>query len=86
MTDKEKQLAEKCLKASLIAEMAKNAWSGNLKAARIDCSLSDRLKPELKNLLGKGIWSNICSASTTLCKASFRRLEQLLPEPRPLIF
>jgi hypothetical protein len=32
MTDKEKQLAEKYPEASLIAEMAKTAWGGNLKA------------------------------------------------------
>jgi hypothetical protein len=57
MTDKEKQLAEKYPEASLIAEMARTAWSGNLKAARIDFSLSDRLKAELKALLGKDIKS-----------------------------
>jgi hypothetical protein len=57
MTDKEQQLAEKYPEASLIVEMARAAWSGNLKAARIDFLLSDRLKTELKALLGKDIKS-----------------------------
>jgi hypothetical protein len=57
MTDKEKALAEKYPEASLIAEMARTAWGGNLKAARVDFSLSDRLKTELKTLLGKDIKS-----------------------------
>jgi hypothetical protein len=57
MTDKEKQLAEKYPEASLIVEMAKATWNGNLKAARIDFLLSDRLKAELKTLLGKDIKS-----------------------------
>jgi hypothetical protein len=57
MTDKEKQLTEKYPEASLIVEMAKTAWGGNLKAARVNFSLSDRLKAELKILLGKDVKS-----------------------------
>jgi hypothetical protein len=38
-------------------ELAKAVWSGNLKVARADFSLSDRLKTELKKLLDKEIKS-----------------------------
>jgi len=57
MTDKEKELVKQYPEASLIAEMAKIAWSGSLKSARVDFSLSERLKAELKKLLGKDIKS-----------------------------
>jgi hypothetical protein len=57
MTEKEKRLAEKYPESSLLAEMARTAWTGNGKAARIAFSLSDRLKSELKALLGKDIKS-----------------------------
>jgi hypothetical protein len=57
MTDKEKALAGQYPEAALIVEMARAAWSGSLKAARIDFELSDRLKGELKALLGKDIKS-----------------------------
>jgi hypothetical protein len=57
MIDKEKQLAEKYPEAALLVEMAKTVWDGNLKAARVNFSLSDRLKAELKTMLGKDIKS-----------------------------
>jgi hypothetical protein len=57
MTDKEKALADQYPEAYLIVEMAKVVWSGKLKAARVDFSLSNRLKAELKILLGKDIKS-----------------------------
>jgi len=57
MTDKEKELAKQYPEASLIVEMAKVAWEGNLKAARVDFSLSPRLKTELEKLLNKEIRS-----------------------------
>ena len=57
MTDREKELAKSYTEASLIAELAKTIWNGNLNAARIDFSLSDKLKIELKKLLDKDIKS-----------------------------
>jgi hypothetical protein len=57
MTDKEKELTEHYPEAALIVELAKTAWDGSLKAARVDFSLSDRLKAELNKLLGKDIKS-----------------------------
>jgi hypothetical protein len=57
MTDKEKELVKHYPEASLLVELAKTAWNDDLKAARVDFSLSDRLKEELKNLLGKDIKS-----------------------------
>jgi len=57
MTDKEKELANHYPEASLIVELAKATWNGSLKAARVDFSLSDRLKTELKKLLNKDIKS-----------------------------
>jgi len=41
----------------MIVEMAKAAWSGTLKAARVNFSLSDKLKAELQKLLSKEIKS-----------------------------
>ena len=41
--------------AAVIVEMARTAWNGDLKAARINFSLSDRLKTELRKLLDKEI-------------------------------
>jgi hypothetical protein len=55
MTDKEKELIARYPEAQLIVNMAESAWKGNIKAARIDFSLSDRLKAELKELLDKDI-------------------------------
>jgi len=57
MTDKERELSNHYPEAPLLVEMAKTAWSGNLKAARVDFSLSDKLKAELKKLLDKEIKS-----------------------------
>ena len=57
MTDNEKELVEHYPEASLIVELAKTAWNGTLKSARVDFSLSDRLKAELKKLLEKDIKS-----------------------------
>ena len=56
MTDKEKVLSQ-YPEASLIVEMARTAWGGNLKAARVAFSLSEKLKSELKILLDKDIKS-----------------------------
>jgi len=57
MTDSEKELVNHYPEASLLVELAKAVWSGNIKAARADFSLSDKLKTELKKLLGKDIKS-----------------------------
>jgi hypothetical protein len=57
MTDIEKALAAKYPEAAVIVEMAKTAWNGAIKAARVNFDLSDRLKAELKILLGKDIKS-----------------------------
>jgi hypothetical protein len=57
MTDKERELSNRYPEAPLLVEMAKTAWNGNLKAARVDFSLSDKLKAELKKLLDKEIKS-----------------------------
>jgi hypothetical protein len=55
MTDKEKELAKHYPEASLLVEMAKTAWNNNLNATRVNFSLSDRLRAELKKLLDKDI-------------------------------
>jgi hypothetical protein len=39
----------------LLVAMAETAWAGNLKSAKIEFSLSDRLKTKLTELLGKKI-------------------------------
>jgi len=41
--------------SSLLVAMAETAWAGNLKSAKIEFSLSDRLKIKLTELLGKEI-------------------------------
>jgi len=41
--------------SSLLVAMAETAWAGNLKSAKIEFSLSDRLKGKLTELLGKEI-------------------------------
>ncbi|MDR1949863.1 MAG: hypothetical protein LBQ38_10770 [Spirochaetaceae bacterium] len=43
--------------AVALVGMAESVWYGNTQAARIDFALSDRLKAELKKLLGKNIES-----------------------------
>jgi len=48
-------IAGKYPEATVIVEMAKAAWNGDIKAARVNFSLSDRLKAELKKLLDKEI-------------------------------
>ena len=48
-------IAGKYPEAAVIVEMARAAWNGDIKAARVNFSLSDRLKVELKKLLGKEI-------------------------------
>jgi hypothetical protein len=57
MTDMEKELTKHYPESSLLVELAKTAWNDDLKAARVNFSLSDRLKEELKKLLGKDIKS-----------------------------
>jgi len=57
MTDKEKELIKNYPESPLLVELAKTAWNGDLKAARVDFSLSDKLKTELKKLLDKDIKS-----------------------------
>ena len=48
-------IAGKYPEAPVIVEMARTAWNGDLKAAKINFSLSDRLKTELGKLLDKEI-------------------------------
>ena len=55
MTDKEKELTQHYPEVPLIVEMAKAAWSGNLKAAKVNFALSDKLKEALQKLLNKEI-------------------------------
>jgi hypothetical protein len=43
--------------STAIVGMAESVWSGNTQSARIDFSLSDKLKTELKGLLDKDIES-----------------------------
>ena len=57
MTDKEEENIKHYPESLLLVELAKNTWNGNIKAARVDFSLSDRLKAELKKLLDKDIKS-----------------------------
>jgi len=57
MTDKEKELVKNYPESPLLVELAKTAWNGDIKAARVDFSLSDKLKTELKKLLDKEIKS-----------------------------
>ena len=57
MTEKEDELAKHYPEAPLLVELAKTVWNSGLKAARVDFSLSDRLKVELRNLLDKDIES-----------------------------
>ncbi|MDR3174161.1 MAG: hypothetical protein LBU19_07925 [Treponema sp.] len=57
MTDKERELIGHYPEAALLVAMAESAWNGVIKSARIDFSLSDRLKTELKKLLDKDIKS-----------------------------
>jgi hypothetical protein len=55
MTDAEKELVKKYPESPLIVAMAERAWQGGMEAAKIDFSLSGRLKAELKKLLGKDV-------------------------------
>ena len=57
MTDKEEELTKYYPEASLLVELAKAAWNEKIKAARVDFSLSDRLKAELRKLLDKDVKS-----------------------------
>jgi hypothetical protein len=57
MTDKEKELAKHYPEALLLVELAKTTWSGDIKTARVNFSLSDKLKMELKKLLDREIKS-----------------------------
>jgi hypothetical protein len=57
MTNKGEELTKHYPEASLLVELAKTVWNSDLKAARVDFSLSDRLKVELRNLLDKDIES-----------------------------
>ncbi|MDR0442743.1 MAG: hypothetical protein LBH44_04975 [Treponema sp.] len=55
MTDKEKELVKKYPEAALIVAMAESTWAGSRKMAKIEFSLSDKLKLKLCELLGKEI-------------------------------
>jgi len=57
MTEIESELIKHYPEATLLVELAKTAWNGNIKSARADFSLSDKLKAELKKLLDKEIKS-----------------------------
>ena len=57
MTNSKKAHSENYPESILLVELAKAAWEGNLKAARVDFSLSTKLKAELRKLLGKEIKS-----------------------------
>ena len=57
MTGKEEEIVKRYPESSLLVELAKNTWNNNIKAARVDFSLSDRLKAELRKLLDKDIQS-----------------------------
>ena len=57
MTDKEKEIVKHYPESSLLVELAKNTWNGNINAVRVDFFLSDRLKAELRKLLDKDIKS-----------------------------
>jgi hypothetical protein len=49
------ELVKQYPEASLLVAMAETAWTGSLKAVKIEFSLSDRLKIKLAELLGKEI-------------------------------
>jgi len=66
MTNKEEELAKHYPEAPLLVELAKTVWNSGLKAARVDFSLSDRLKVELRNLLDKDIESIFITDSKVL--------------------
>ena len=55
MTEKEILYLKQYPEAPLIVAMAETTWAGTVKAAKIEFSLSDRLKIKLKDLLGKEI-------------------------------
>jgi hypothetical protein len=55
MNTKETELKKHYPEAALIAAMAESTWAGNLKAAKIEFSLSENLKLKLKELLGREI-------------------------------
>jgi len=55
MTDIEVELVKKYPEAQLIVAMAESTWAGNRKTAKIEFSLSDKLKRKLHELLGKEI-------------------------------
>jgi hypothetical protein len=55
MTDKETELIRKYPEAPLIVAMAESIWTGSHKTAKIEFSLSDKLRTKLCELLGKEI-------------------------------
>jgi len=55
MTEKEAEFIKSYPEAQLIVAMAENAWTGSRNSAKIEFSLSDRLKIKLKELLEKEI-------------------------------
>ncbi|MCL2809257.1 MAG: hypothetical protein FWD24_04215 [Treponema sp.] len=55
MTEKEAEYTKKYPEAQLIVAMAESAWAGNRNTAKIEFSLTDKLKIKLKELLGKEI-------------------------------
>jgi len=55
MTEKEAEYIKKYPEVQLIAAMAENVWAGSRNIAKIEFSLSDKLKIRLKELLGKEI-------------------------------
>jgi hypothetical protein len=57
MTNKKEEITKHYPEASLLVELARTAWNEDIKAARVDFSLSEKLKAELRKLLGKDIKS-----------------------------
>jgi len=55
MTEKEAEYIKNYPEAKLIVAMAEIAWAGSKNTAKIEFSLSDKLKIKLKELLGKEI-------------------------------
>jgi len=55
MIEKEAEYVNNYPEAQLIVAMAESTWAGSRKSAKIEFSLSDKLKMKLKELLGKEI-------------------------------
>jgi hypothetical protein len=55
MTNQELEHTKQYPEAAILVAMAQSVWIGNRQAAKIECSLSDRLSAKLQELLGKEI-------------------------------